>query len=94
MREGIIGGMTPSLVRYSPAEVVEFTNRFQRLSKYPLLLGWGGISYSGGTDVRLGQAMRLAAMRSADLCYQAWADRGGRVPRRWASTWPALRTST
>jgi beta-N-acetylhexosaminidase len=70
-RQGLIGGLTPSLQNKSPAEVVEFTNRFQRLSKYPLLIGWGGVSYSGGTEVRLGQAMRLAATRSADLCYQA-----------------------
>jgi len=67
-KQGIIGGLTPSLTKLSPQEVAEFTNRFQKLSKYPLLLGWGGISYSGGTDLRLGQAMRLAATRSAELC--------------------------
>ena len=69
--QGLISGMTPSLKSKTPAEVAEFTNRFQRLSKYPLLFGWSGISYSGGTDVRLGQAMRLGATRSKELCYQA-----------------------
>ncbi len=67
-KQGIIGGMTPSLTKRTPAEVAEFTNRFQQISKYPLLFGWGGISYSGGTELRLGQAMRLAATRSAELC--------------------------
>jgi len=70
-RQGVIGGLTPSLLGKSPAEVAEFTNRFQRISKYPLLLGWGGVSYAAGTEVRLGQAMRLAATRSPELCYQA-----------------------
>jgi beta-N-acetylhexosaminidase len=69
--EGLISGMTPSLKDKAPAEVAEFTNRFQELSRYPLLFGWSGISYSGGTDVRLGQAMRLGATRSKELCYQA-----------------------
>jgi len=67
-KQGIIGGMTPSLTKLSPQEVAEFTNRFQRVAKYPLLFGFGGVSYSGGTDLRLGQAMRLAATRSAELC--------------------------
>jgi beta-N-acetylhexosaminidase len=67
-KQGIIGGMTPSITKLSPQEVAEFTNRFQKVAKYPLLLGWGGVSYSGGTDLRLGQAMRLAATRSAELC--------------------------
>lgn len=70
-KQGIIGGMTPSLTKLSPTEVAEFTNRFQELSPIPLLLGWGGISYSGGSDVRLGQAMRLAATRSGELCREA-----------------------
>jgi beta-N-acetylhexosaminidase len=69
--QGLISGMTPSLKNKSPAEVAEFTNGFQELSKYPLLFGWSGISYSGGTDLRLGQAMRLGATRSRELCYQA-----------------------
>jgi beta-N-acetylhexosaminidase len=67
-KQGIIGGLTPSITKLSPQEVAEFTNRFQKVAKYPLLLGWGGVSYSGGTDLRLGQAMRLAATRSAELC--------------------------
>ncbi|NLX99267.1 MAG: glycoside hydrolase family 3 protein [Rhodopirellula sp.] len=70
-KRGIISGMTPSLTKLSPAEVAEFTNRFQELSPIPLLLGWGGVSYSGGSDVRLGQAMRLAATRSGELCREA-----------------------
>jgi beta-N-acetylhexosaminidase len=70
-RQGVISGMTPSLTGKPPAEVAEFTNRFQRLSKYPLLMGWAGVSYSGGTEVRLDQAMRLGAARSPELCYQA-----------------------
>lgn len=69
--QGLISGMTPSLKKRTPAEVAEFTNRLQKLSKFPLLFGWSGISYSGGTDVRLGQAMRLGATRSKELCYQA-----------------------
>jgi len=70
-QRGIISGMTPSLTKRSPREVAEFTNRFQKLSKHPLIFGWGGVSYSGGTDLRLGQAMRLAATRSRELCYEA-----------------------
>jgi len=69
--QGLISGMTPSLKSKTLAEVAEFTNRFQKLSKYPLLFGWSGISYSGGTDLRLGQAMRLGATGSKELCYQA-----------------------
>ncbi|MCX6898857.1 MAG: glycoside hydrolase family 3 C-terminal domain-containing protein [Verrucomicrobia bacterium] len=70
-KQGIISGMTPSLTKLSLREVAEFTNRFQKLSKYPLLLGFGGVSYSGGSDLRLGQAMRLAATRSRKLCREA-----------------------
>ena len=70
-QQGIISGMTPSLTKLSPREVAEFTNRFQKLSKHPLLFGFGGVSYSGGTDLRLSQAMRLAATRSRELCYKA-----------------------
>ncbi|MBI5393867.1 MAG: glycoside hydrolase family 3 C-terminal domain-containing protein [Verrucomicrobia bacterium] len=70
-KQGLISGMTPSLTKLSPQEVAEFTNKFQRLSKYPLLFGFGGVSYSGGSDVRLGQAMRLAATRSRELCREA-----------------------
>ncbi len=70
-KQGIIGGLTPSLTARPPQEVAEFTNRFQQVSKYPLLLGFGGVSYSGGTDLRLGQAMRLAATRSGELCREA-----------------------
>ena len=60
----------------------------------PLLLGWGGVSYSGGTEVRLGQAMRLGATRNAELCYAGRDGSRPRRPARWASTWPARRTST
>jgi len=42
--QGLISGMTPSLKKKTPAGVAEFTNRFQKLSKYPLLFGWSGIS--------------------------------------------------
>lgn len=63
--------MTPSLTKLSPREVAEFTNRVQKLSKYPLLFGFGGVSCSGGSDLRLGQAMRLAATRSRELCREA-----------------------
>ena len=69
--QGLISGMTPSLRSKAPAEAVEFANRFQKLSKYPLLFGWSGSGYSGGTDVRLNQAMRLGATRSKELCYLA-----------------------
>jgi beta-N-acetylhexosaminidase len=70
-RQGIISGMTPSIPKLAPAEVAEFTNRFQKLSPIPLLFGWGGVSYSGGTEVRLGQTMRLGATRNAALCREA-----------------------
>jgi len=69
--QGIIGGMTPSLTKLAPAEVAEFNNRFQRLSPIPLVFGWGGVSYSGGTEVRLGQTMRLGATRNAELAREA-----------------------
>jgi beta-N-acetylhexosaminidase len=70
-KQGIISGMTPSITKLPPTEVVEFTNRFQKLSPIPLLFGWGGVSYSGGTEVRLGQTMRLGATRNAALCREA-----------------------
>ena len=70
-RRGWIAGMTPSLTRLEPAEVAEFTNRFQRLSLFPLLFGWAGVSYRGGTELRLNQAMRLGATRDAALCREA-----------------------
>jgi beta-N-acetylhexosaminidase len=70
-KQGIISGMTPSLAKLSPAEVAEFTNRFQKLSPIPLLFGWGGVSYSGGTEVRLNQTMRLGATRNPQLCREA-----------------------
>lgn len=70
-QQGLISGMTPSLPKLSPAEVVEFTNRFQKLSPIPLLLGWGGVSYSGGSEVRLQQTMRLGATRNPGLCHDA-----------------------
>ena len=70
-KQGIISGMTPSLTKLAPAEVAEFTNRFQKLSPIPLLFGWGGVSYSGGTEVRLGQTMRLGATRNAELAREA-----------------------
>jgi beta-N-acetylhexosaminidase len=70
-RQGLISGMTPSITKLPPVEVAEFTNRFQKLSPIPLLFGWGGVSYSGGTEVRLGQTMRLGATRNAALCREA-----------------------
>jgi beta-N-acetylhexosaminidase len=70
-RQGIISGMTPSLAHMAPAEAAEFTNRFQKLSPLPLLFGWGGVTYRGGTDVRLQQTMRLGATRNPDLCREA-----------------------
>ena len=70
-KQGLISGMTPSLPKLPPAEVAEFTNRFQKLSPIPLLFGWGGISYRGGTEVRLGQTMRLGATRNAELAREA-----------------------
>lgn len=70
-KQGLISGMTPSLTKLEPAEVVEFTNRFQKLSPIPLLMGWGGISYSGGTAVDLQRSMRLGATRNAELCRAA-----------------------
>jgi beta-N-acetylhexosaminidase len=70
-KQGLIAGMTPSLTKLKPAEVVEFTNRFQQLSPIPLLLGWGGISYSGGTPVDLQRTMRLGATRNPELCRAA-----------------------
>ena len=70
-RQGLISGMTPSITKLSPTEVAEFTNRFQKLSPIPLLFGWGGVSYSGGTEVRLGQTMRLGATRDPALCREA-----------------------
>lgn len=70
-KQGIIGGMTPSITKLSPEEVVQFTNRFQKLSPLPLLFGWGGVSYQGGTEVRLGQTMRLGATRNGELCRAA-----------------------
>ena len=70
-KQGLISGTTPSLTKPSPTEVAEFTNRFQKLSPIPLLFGWGGISYSGGTEVRLGQTMRLGATRNAELAREA-----------------------
>ncbi|MBI5684923.1 MAG: glycoside hydrolase family 3 C-terminal domain-containing protein [Verrucomicrobia bacterium] len=70
-KQGLFSGMTPSLTKLSPAEVVEFTNRFQKLSPIPLLFGWGGVSYGGGTEVRLQQTMRIGATRNAALCREA-----------------------
>ena len=70
-KQSLISGMTPSLTKLSPAEVAEFTNRFQNLSPIPLLFGWGGISYSGGTPVDLQRTMRLGATRNPELCREA-----------------------
>ncbi len=70
-KQGLISGMTPSLTKLPPAEVAEFTNRFQKLSPIPLLFGWGGVSYGGGTEVRLQQTMRLGATRNPALCREA-----------------------
>lgn len=70
-KQGLISGMTPGLTKFTPAEVAAFTNRFQELSPLPLLLGWGGISYSGGTAVDLQRSMRLGASRNAELCRAA-----------------------
>ena len=69
-RQGIITGLTPPLRNRTLEEAAEFLNRFQEISKYPLLIGWGGL-YDGGTEVRLSQLMRLGATRSKELCYQA-----------------------
>jgi beta-N-acetylhexosaminidase len=69
-RQGIITGLTPSLRNRPLEDVAELLNQFQEISKYPLLIGWGGL-YSGGTEVRLNQLMRLGATRSKELCYQA-----------------------
>lgn len=70
-RQGLISGMTPSLTKLGPTEVAEFTNRLQKLSPIPLLFGWGGISYQGGTPVDLQRTMRLGATRNRELCRQA-----------------------
>jgi beta-N-acetylhexosaminidase len=70
-KKGLISGITPSLTKLSPAEVADFTNKYQNLSPIPLLFGWGGISYRGGTEVRLGQTMRLGATRNAELAREA-----------------------
>ena len=70
-KQGLFSGMTPSLTKLPAAEVADFTNRFQKLSPIPLLFGWGGVSYSGGTEVRLGQTMRLGATRNPALCREA-----------------------
>ena len=70
-RRGLISGMTPQLRDRDPAEAAEFLNRFQGLSKYPLLFGWSGICYRGGTDLRLQELMRLGATRSPELAYLA-----------------------
>jgi len=78
-KAGLISGMTPSLVKLAPADVAEFTNRFQKLSRIPLLFGWGGVSYSGGTPVDLQRTMRLGATRNGDLCRAA-----GRIEAREA----------
>jgi beta-N-acetylhexosaminidase len=48
-------------------EVADLLNRFQRASKYPLVFGWSGICYHGGTDLRLYELMRIGATRSAEL---------------------------
>ena len=69
-RQGIITGLTPSLRNRPLAEAAEFLNHLQEISKYPLLIGWAGL-YTGGTEVRLNQLMRLGATRSKELCYQA-----------------------
>lgn len=69
-RQGIITGLTPSLRKRPLAEAAEFLNHFQEISKYPLLIGWAGL-YTGGTEVRLNQLMRLGATRSKELCYRA-----------------------
>lgn len=70
-KQGIISGMTPPLTKLSLTEVAEFTNRFQRLSPIPLLFGWAGTSYAGGSAVRLQQTMRLGATRNPMLCREA-----------------------
>lgn len=59
-REGIIGGLTPSLGNRSLADAAGFLNHFQEISKYPLLIGWAG-HFGGGTALCLNQLMRLAA---------------------------------
>lgn len=69
--QGLMSGMTPSLTNLSPVEVAEFNNRFQRLSPIPMVFGWGGVSYRGGTEVRLQQTMRLGATRNPELCREA-----------------------
>lgn len=68
VKEGIISNMTHSLTNLSLAEVAEFTNRFEKLSRIPLLFGLGGISYSRGRELRIRHAMRLSTSRSRQLC--------------------------
>jgi len=70
-KQGVIGGMMPSLTKLSPAEVAEFTNRFQKLSPSPLLFCFSGVCYSGGTRLGLQQTMRLGATRNRALCREA-----------------------
>lgn len=76
-KKGLISGITPSLTKLSPAEVADFTNKYQKLSPIPLLFGWGGISYRGGTEVRLGQTMRPGPPAT-----QSWPARRGASRRR------------
>lgn len=70
-RKGLISGMTPQLSDRTPEEAAEFINHFQSVSKYPLLFGWSGICYRGGTDLKLWELMRIAATRSKELAYLA-----------------------
>ncbi len=70
-QQGVITGITPQLSKLSVAEVIEMLNNFQRAAKYPLLFGWSGICYHGGTDLRLYELMRIGATRSTELAYLA-----------------------
>ena len=68
---GIITGLTPQLSERPIEEAAELLNHMQQVSKYPLIFGWSGICYHGGTDLRLNHAMRISATRSKELAYLA-----------------------
>ena len=56
----------------STSTPTSFTEKDDALhSPIPLPFGWGGINYSGCTEVRLGQMMRLGATRKAELAREA-----------------------
>jgi len=69
LKKGLIGALTPSCIAKSLSETIDYINHFQQISKYPLFIGFGNVSFSGGTDFAPLAYMRIGAARSAELAY-------------------------